>query len=147
MSKLLGFEYTVQWITGKNHKIANALSRKPVFVADKHDDIIIWKVSEMVLDLALHNAIKHAEEDEDYQKVVDALKWGIHAKKLHEAHPAQKYRSLWEEMAVYEGDRLLTRNNPIIVPTAARKAILASIHIQQMGQTKTLDSYTSGKVW
>lgn len=58
-------------------------------------------------------------------------------KKLHEAHPAQIYRSLWEEMAVYEGDRLLTRNNRIMVPAAARKAILASIHNQHTGQTKT----------
>ena len=50
----------------------------------------------------------NTQDDEDYQKVVDVVKRGVHLKKLHEAHPAQKYRSLWEEMAVYERDQLLT---------------------------------------
>ena len=36
MSKLLGFEFTVEWIAGKNHVIADALSRKPVFMAKNH---------------------------------------------------------------------------------------------------------------
>ena len=147
MSKLLGFEFTVEWIAGKNHVIVDALSRNPVFMAKNHDNIIIRKVAEMVPDPALESVSKHAEEDKDYQEVVDAVKRGIHVKKLHKSHPAQQYRSLWEEISVYEEDRLLTISNRIIVLTAARKAILASIHIQHTGQTKTLDNARQLYFW
>ena len=147
MSKLLGFEFTVEWIAGKNHVIADALSRNPVFMAKNHDDIIIRKVAEMVPDPALESVSKHAEEDKDYQEVVDAVKRGIRVKKLHESPPAQQYRSMWEEISVYEEDRLLTISNRIIVPVAARKAILASIHIQHTGQTKTLDNARQLYFW
>jgi hypothetical protein len=147
MSKLLGFEYTVEWIAGKNHVIADALSRNPVFMAKNHDDIIIRKVAEMVPDPALESVNKHAEEDEDYQEVVDAIKRGAHVKKLHKLHPAQQYRSIWEEISVYEEDRLLTIGNRIIVPKAARKEILASIHIQHTGQTKTLENARQLYFW
>ena len=94
----------------------------------------------MVPDLVLQNLIKHADDNDNYQRVVDVVKWGVHIKKLHKAHPAQKYLSLWEEMAVYEGDQLLIQINRIIAPAAVRKAILASIHIQHTGQTKTLEN-------
>lgn len=62
MSKLLGFNYTVGWIAGKYHAIADASSRKPVFMVERHDDIIIQKVSLMVPDPALQNMIKQAED-------------------------------------------------------------------------------------
>ncbi len=87
--------------TDKNHVIADALSRNPVFMAKNHDDIIIRKVAEMVP----------------------------------------------EEMSVYKEDRLLTIGNRIIVPKAARKAILASLHIQHTGQTKTLDNARQLYFW
>ena len=147
MSKLLGFEFTVEWIAGKNHVIADALSRNPVFMAERHDDIIIRKVADMVPDPALEDVSKHAEEDADYQEVVDAIKRKVDIKKLPKTHPAQQYRSLWEEIAVYEEDRLLTIGNRIIVPTAARRAILSSIHIQHTGQTKTLDNARQLYFW
>ena len=60
MSKLLGYDYKVEWVAGKGYVIADALSRKPVFMADRHDDIIIQKVSLLVPDPALQNEIKHA---------------------------------------------------------------------------------------
>jgi hypothetical protein len=53
MAKLLGFSYVVEWIAGKNHVIADALSRAPVFAAEDHEDIIICKVVEEVPDPAL----------------------------------------------------------------------------------------------
>jgi hypothetical protein len=53
MAKLLGYSFTVEWIAGKNHVIADALSRAPVFAAEDHKDIIIRKVTEEVIDEAL----------------------------------------------------------------------------------------------
>ena len=66
MSKLLGFQFSVEWVAGKNHVITKVLSRNPVFMAENHDDIIIRKVAEMVPDPALEEVIRHAEAYEDY---------------------------------------------------------------------------------
>ena len=98
MSKLLGFNYTVQWIAGKNHMIAEVVVKKTVSMAENHDDIIICKVADVA------KLITQAEADKDYQRVVDALKEGTHVRHLNSLHPAQKYHSQWNEMAVYEGD-------------------------------------------
>ena len=36
MAKLLVYSYKVEWVSGKNHVIADALSRAPVFAAEDH---------------------------------------------------------------------------------------------------------------
>ena len=48
MSKLLGYSFKVEWIAGKNHCIADALSWSPVFQAEDHVDILICKIFEAV---------------------------------------------------------------------------------------------------
>ena len=66
MSKLLGYSFRVEWIPGKNHAIADALTRSSVFVApDRKEDI---------KDAALAEISKIATEDKDYQKVGTTLR-------------------------------------------------------------------------
>ena len=96
MSKLLGYSFKVEWIAEKNHCIADALSRSPVFQAEDHADILICKVFEAVLDPALKQLSDHAKADVDYQKVVDALSNWKNLKNLPEDHPAQSYKSQWD---------------------------------------------------
>ena len=52
MAKLLGYSFRVEWIPGKNHTIADTLSRNPVFAALDHKDIIIRQVTEVIEDKA-----------------------------------------------------------------------------------------------
>jgi hypothetical protein len=39
MAKLLGYNFKAVWVPGKNHLIADALSRAPVFAAEDYRDI------------------------------------------------------------------------------------------------------------
>ena len=73
MSKLLGYSFKVEWIPGKNHAIADALSRNPVFAAPKHKDIIVCKISSDIEDLALAELSRIASDDKDYQEVVNTV--------------------------------------------------------------------------
>ena len=95
MSKLLGYSFKVEWIPGKNHSIADALSRNPVFAAPKHKDIIVSKISVDIEDLALAELSRIASEDKDYQEVVNTVlsrKYdGKLIKNLHKNHPAHQY--------------------------------------------------------
>jgi hypothetical protein len=58
MAKLLGYSFQVEWIPGKNHTIADTLSRSPVFAAPDHKDIIIRQVTEDIEDAALEEMVK-----------------------------------------------------------------------------------------
>ena len=120
------------------------LSRTPVFAAEDHTDILIRKVMEDVLYPALKELMAHTASDAEYQTVVETLSKGkakdelVAIKDLHRDHPAQKYKSQWDAMAVDDTYGFLTYHNRIIVPKAARKAVLALLHVQHTGQTKTL---------
>ncbi len=71
MAKLLGYSFQVEWIPGKNHTIADTLSRSPVFAAP---DIIIQQVTEDIEDAALEEMSKIAAADKDYQEVVTTVR-------------------------------------------------------------------------
>ena len=99
-SNLLGYRYKVEWVPGKNHVIADALLRAPVFAAKCHDDILIRKVAEVVPDLALTELAEQAKFDGDFQRVITALRKGASIKKLNSRHPAKRYQGQWDAMAV-----------------------------------------------
>ena len=65
MAKLLGYSFQVEWIPGKNHTIADTLSRNLVFAAPDHKDIIIQQVTEDIEDAALEEMSKIAAADKD----------------------------------------------------------------------------------
>jgi hypothetical protein len=50
MAKLLGYSFRLEWTPGKNHHIADSLSRNPVFAAPDHKYIIIRQVTEGIMD-------------------------------------------------------------------------------------------------
>ena len=137
MAKLLGYSFQVEWIPGKNHTIADTLSRSPVFAAPDHKDIIIRQVTE---DAALEEMSKIAAADKDYQEVVTTVRRRQYDEKkirnLHKSHPANQYRSQWDSMTV--DGIFLTYHGRMVVPEAARKEVLANLHIQHTGVSKTL---------
>ena len=140
MSKLLGYSFKVEWIPGKNHSIADALSRNPVFAAPKHKDIIVSKISIDIEDLALEELSRIASEDKDYQEVVKTVLSreydGKLIRNLNKHHPAHQYSAQWEAISVH--GVFLTFHGRMIVPAAARKKVLANLHLQHTGRTKTL---------
>ena len=121
MSKLLGYTFKVEWIAGKNHCIADALSRSPVFGAEDHGDILVQKIFETVLDPALKELSDDAKADTDYQKVVDVLRDWKALKDLPKDHPAQRYKSQWDAMSIEDAYGFLLYHGRVIVPEAARK--------------------------
>ena len=140
MSKLLGYSFKVEWIPGKNHAIADALSRNPVFATPHHKDVIVCKISVDIEDMALAGLSRIASKDKDYQEVVNTVLSRKYDRKLlrtlHKHHPAHQYSAQWDGMSVH--GIFLTFHGQMVVPAAARRKVLSNLHLQHTGKSKTL---------
>ena len=121
-SKLLGYSFQVEWIPGKIHEIAEALSRNPVFAAPNHKDIIVCKIYEDIEDMALTELSKVASEDNNYQEVVNIVLSGKYdskeLRKLHKDHPAHQYSAQWASIGVH--GIILTYHGRMVIPVAKK---------------------------
>ena len=91
-------------------------------------------------DAALEEMSNIAAADKDYQEVVATIRGrqydGKKIRNLHKSHPANQYRSQWDSMTV--DGIFLTYHGRMVVPEAARPEVLANLHIQHTGVSKTL---------
>ena len=129
MSKLLGYSFWVEWIPGKNHAIADALSRSPVFATPDHKDIIVCQVTEDIEDAAMAEILKMATEDKT--TILNRRYDGMKIKNLHKSHPAHQYSNYLDSLTV-------NRHGRMVVPEAACPKVLSNLHIQNTGKSKTL---------
>ena len=141
MSKLLGFQYKVEYLPGKLNLIADALSRSPVFQPDAEevDDVLVqaMKVEIEPTDPQLSQIIEAAKECPEYQQIVRAVKNALPWNELPVDHPARKYQNFSKSMAFEAELGLLTIHGKIVVPIRARKTVLQSLHTQHTGMVKT----------
>ena len=89
--------------------------------------------------MALAELSRIASEDKDYQEVVNTVLSreydGKLLRKLHKHHPAHQYSAQWEAMSFH--GVFLTFHGQMVVPAAARPKVLANLHLQHTGRTKT----------
>ena len=124
----------------KKHVIADALSRNLVFAAPNHKDVIVCKISVDIEDMALAELSRIASEDKDYQEVVNIVlsrKYeGKLFRTLNKQHPAHQDSAQWDGMSVH--GIFLTFHGRMILLAAARQSVLANLHLQHTGKSKTL---------
>ena len=149
MSKLLGYSFKVKWIAGKNHEIADALSRAPVFQPEEEDraDVLVQTLRVTEIDPALKKIIGYAEHDQDYQAIVDTIAQKKKLSDLPKSHPAQVFKNQWDYLSFQHEFGLITYNERIVVPEEARKGVLETLHIQHTGQTKTFQNARQLYFW
>ena len=148
MSKLIGYQFRLSWTLGKTHHIADTLSRYPVFPPNDEDDVLVCSIwvargkvteEETESDPALERLIEHATNEEDYQKVYLAVKNRKKLNELPKDYPAQHYRSYWHAMSLEQTlPKLVFYHGRVIVPKAAKKEVMETLHLQHSGENKTL---------
>jgi hypothetical protein len=141
--KLAGYSFTVRWVEGKTHYIADALSRHPVFPPPEEEAAGEDNIANVVLGQALSTDPKlqalvgAAASDDDYQSVKKALLEGLATKDLPPGHPARAYSNVWRDLSVYENGLLILEETRIVVPASQRRNILDLLHVPHGGQEKT----------
>ena len=80
LSKLLGFQFTVEYVPGKLNEIADALSRSQVFQPEKEekDDVLVQALNVKVepLDPQLAKIVEVAALCAEYQELVKTIRNG-----------------------------------------------------------------------
>ncbi len=138
--KMVGVDLDVVWQPGKRNRIADALSRCPLFPAPP-DNGTVEIVRSTHSGVNMGFILQCAREDPDYQLIVSAKERGVaHPKSLPLRHPARLYRSVWQDLSVVdlEGTLLLVYDgHRVVVPPAARPRVLDLLHLPHQGHVKT----------
>jgi len=136
--KLLQYSFTVTWVPGKLHLIADALSRAPIFDPPEVEDITVNLVLERTIarDPALQELYDSISEDANYQLVKDAFKSGKRLVTLPFDHPARRYKSMWDDISLRD-DLLVIDDNRVIIPESYKHKVLEKLHFSHAGITKT----------
>ena len=124
--KLACFNFDGSWVPGKQHNIADALSRAPVFlpVEESEEDEDEVKVHvRMVLgsDLRLAKLAKIASEDPEYSQILAVLKSGLSLSSLDKSHPAYMLKSVWSNLSTLDDALIILDGTRIFLPRAGKK--------------------------
>ena len=136
---LTDYSFELLWQPGKQHLIADALSRSPVFPpeCDSTERVfsnLCLKVAKDPAQQLLFDAI-----DDEYMNIIEAFRQNI-PRQLPVTHPARDYISLWDAMSLLDNEPktlLLLHGDRIIVPKSARHSILLRLHTSHQGLVKT----------
>ena len=140
--KLSQYCFSVHWMEGKSHLIADALSRYPAF--DPEDDqegleeVAVCR--QLTLDPALTVITDVAAEDKEYADTIKMLLEEKDVNNLPGNHPAKALRPCWDDLSVTkinDVDLLAKDESKIVVPRGARKAVMERLHRNHAGMTKT----------
>ena len=136
--KLVGYVFEVEWVAGRAHEIADALSRYPVDPAECSN--LIATISCVSKDLKLFAS--ECQKDQDYLALIDAIRTRTFQDlaKLSPDHVAHRYKPFWSDLSllrvgahdviVYKGDRLEA-------PSSLHQRLLKRLHTDgHAGTTK-----------
>ena len=120
-ARLLGYNFKVRWIPGKNQVVADALSRYPVFQPEGEEqaDVLVQVLRVHEMDPALKIISDAAEKDEEYQQICAAIAAGKCINNLQKGHPGWMLKKQWDFLGFQDQYGLIVFHDRIFVPEEA----------------------------
>ena len=139
--RVLDYTFTVEWVEGKTHCIADALSRYPLQIPDSLLDQT-YHVSAMIhsLDPSLDSLRQAAADCDLYQRLVHAVRTFTKqdVKNMPNTDPLAVYKQVWDDLSLHTDDQLvLYQCDRIVVPVSERPRLLEALHLGHSGIAKT----------
>ena len=129
--RLVDYVFRVEWRPGKDHLIADALSRATAF--RRKEEVRIMHVT---VDRALGKIWDLAKRDQEYQEIIRVFTSDKPLRSLPQMHPTWALSPKWDKISLTQG--LLTIDRRIVIPCNARGHILQLLHKLHSRMTKTL---------
>ena len=149
--KILDYNFTLQWAPGNKHLLADALSRRPLFAppedpeADLDDHGAVANI--IAADPSLQELYDAAEADQGYQTLVAAIKRGTPFSSLSDTHYTRDFKSVYEDLSVHDDCLVVLHGHRIVVPKAARGAVLQQLHAAHPGIVRSLQLARNLFMW
>ena len=147
--KVMQYAFEVQWVAGKSHLMADALSRQPVF-APSPDEVIesasLAIVSaERIPDRLIAKFLKWAESDRDYQRLIQALGTG---KELptNVAYVAL-FRNIQSNLSLSSSRRLVFHDDRLVIPPLAKSEVVSFLHKGHPGWRRMVAHASKSFFW
>jgi len=135
---LIGYNFTIKHIPGKDNLIADCLSRSPVSAPEDDPELVVCKA---LSDPAFDALFAAAAADPAYKAVADAVRVGTRPPDLPPDHPARPYSSVWDSLSLHNGKDgkvlIVLDTTRIVVPASERPRILRELHTSHSGLVKT----------
>ena len=146
--KVSDYSFTVEWKSGSKMALADALSRNPVFTPpEEGDDTDDCAVINMIsADPALQAMYDAAEQDKDYQSLLEAVRKGTPLKNLPENHHAKLYPSVYDNLSIHQS-LLVLDDSRIVVPKSMRDFVIQQVHSAHSGIARCLQKARAEYFW
>ena len=143
--KLLPYTFTVKWVAGKEHHIADALSRAPLFAPADLDNMYIdtartCLVSAEGTKKGEFTAILDSMDSDYIMLRNDALN------QTSESRYAGQLKAIFDHLSV-DGELVYLDARRIVMPLKGVKPILTLLHVSHVGVNKTYDLARSIYYW
>ena len=137
--KVTSYNFTVIWTPGKDHHIADALSRAPVFgPCETKFDTEQLEQCMRIFDPTLTRM--DPSTDEEYVELLRLIREGKNASHISKNSKAYGFRRILDLLCIetYNGEDVLVYDGcRLVVPKPKRAAILALLHAGHSGIAKT----------
>ncbi|XP_038116994.1 uncharacterized protein K02A2.6-like [Culex quinquefasciatus] len=153
------YRLTVEYVTGKDNVVADALSRAPTRDDqpwDQYKKLHIYKVFEELEDVKLKNflsisdsrldeVMKETEKDQTMQRVIEYVQRGWPASAERVPDSVRIYFGYRNELSTQNG--IVFRGDRILVPQALRRKLIDCCHISHNGIEATLKLARANLFW
>ena len=158
-TRLMGYNFTAQWLKGIENEAADALSRHPFQAPVKGDDLAEYDItvdetqeadvqalsisevrtsavdSQDCENLHLQELREHANGDSEYQDLKDLIKNGFPDQKSTLKESLKKFWSVKDNLSIDEG--FVVYGCRLFIPTSLRAVLLSRLHEAHQGISRS----------
>ena len=135
--KLLSYQFSVTWLSGKTNAITDALSRNPIDPGT--DDKMFTLRSYVVGASRIVEDLKNGSTNcQHYKLIKEALRQGKLIKNLPPSHPDKGLNNVWDKLTISDDNLILLDTSRIFVPKPCQRRIIQLLHKSHCEITKTL---------
>ena len=136
--RVMDLAFNVEWVEGKSHLIADALSRYPIPHNERTKEQA-YLVSPVLhsLDPNLSGLVAAAKACDTYQRLINAVTNGADFKLIPATDPISIYKSVRDNLSLHDSGLLVYNSDRLVVPVSERPHILELLHMGHSGIVKT----------